>query len=127
MSIEAMSIALHHSRASGTAKLVLIGIANHDGDGGSWPSVRTLARYAGVDRRNVQRAIDKLAELHEIQVVQQAGGGGAVAWHERPNLYRFMLQCPPSCDRSARHRMAREGAIPAEIVTPIEGVAPAPP
>ena len=31
MSVEAMAIALHHSRATGTVKLVLIGIANHDG------------------------------------------------------------------------------------------------
>jgi hypothetical protein len=57
---EAVAIALHHSTMKGTDKLVLLGIANHDGDGGSWPSIQTLAYYANVDVRNVQRSIDRI-------------------------------------------------------------------
>lgn len=34
MSIEAMAVALHHSKTQGATKLVLLGIANHEGDGG---------------------------------------------------------------------------------------------
>jgi DNA-binding GntR family transcriptional regulator len=79
MSVESMAIALHHSRAKGTAKLVLIGIANHDGDGGAWPSVDTLAKYAGVHRRNVQRALQQLEELHEIEIVRNGGGDHSIA------------------------------------------------
>lgn len=104
MSIESLSIALHHSRATGAAKLVLIGIANHDGDGGAWPSVATLAKYAGVDPRSVQRAVKRLEELHEIRRFVQAGGDHRTADHERPNRYSFLLTCPPDCDRSSRHR-----------------------
>ena len=63
MSVEAISLVLNHSKAKGTAKVVLIGIANHDGDGGSWPSHETLARYAQVDERNVRDAIKKLVDL----------------------------------------------------------------
>lgn len=107
MSIESLAIALHHSRAAGTAKLVLLGIANHDGDGGSWPSVATLARYANVDRRNVQRSLQKLVELREIAVEVQSGGVTHSKDHERPNLYHFTLTCPIDCDRSKNHRTKR--------------------
>lgn len=105
MSIESVAIALHHSKATGTAKLVMIGIANHDGDGGAWPSVKTLAKYAGVDPRSVQRAIDKLEKLHEIRRFVQAGGDHRFADHERPNRYQVLLRCPVDCDRSSQHRV----------------------
>lgn len=108
MSVESISIALHHSRATGAAKLVLIGIANHDGDGGAWPSVATLSRYAGVDRRGVQRAISKLEALHEVRRFVQAGGDHRVPEHQRPNRYQFTLKCPPDCDHTSRHRVSHE-------------------
>ncbi|RWZ52924.1 helix-turn-helix domain-containing protein [Labedella phragmitis] len=104
MSVESMAIALNHSQTSGTAKLVLIGIANHDGDGGSWPSVATLARYAGVTPRNVQKAIDVLVKLGEVKRLANQGGTHRTPDHARPNLYRFELKCPPTCDRSSAHR-----------------------
>ena len=43
MSIELMSLVLHHSVAQPTHKLILLGIANHQGDGGAWPSIETLS------------------------------------------------------------------------------------
>ena len=103
MSVESMAIALHHSRATGSAKLVLLGIANHDGDGGAWPSVATLARYAAVTPRNAQKAIDRLVELHEVVRELNAGGTASTSNYTRPNLYRFILACPPTCDRTSRH------------------------
>lgn len=108
MSVEALATALHHSRATGTAKLVLIGIANHDGDGGSWPSIATLAKYAGVDERSVQRSLQKLEALHEIKRHIQAGGDHRTASHMRPNRYQFLLRCPSDCDGSSAHRTRRE-------------------
>lgn len=104
MSVESIAIALHHSEAKGTAKLVLVGIANHDGDGGAWPSVATLAHYAGVDARSVQRAIDKLERLGEVRREVQAGGDLRVPDHRRPNRYHFLLRCPHTCDRTRNHR-----------------------
>jgi hypothetical protein len=112
VSVEAMAIALHHSRAKSTARLVLVGIANHDGDGGAWPSIATLMKYTGSDRRTVQRAIDKLEALGEVRRgIQQGGKTGAQSdefsdWH-RPNLYHFLLKCPPDCDRSRNHKTTR--------------------
>lgn len=113
MSIESVAIALHHSRAKGAVKLVLIGIANHDGDGGAWPSVATLAKYAGVDPRSARRAVEQLEKLHEVKRDLQAGGDRRTADHERPNLYRFLLRCPPNCDRTSRHRT--DAHVPAEL------------
>ncbi len=117
MSVEALAIGLHHSRAKGAAKLVLIGIANHDGDGGAWPSIATLAKYAGVTPRNVQKAISELERLGEIQRMVAAGGNHLTAEHMRPNLYYFKLTCPPDCDRSRNHRTRRDS-----IALEIEGV-----
>jgi hypothetical protein len=123
VSVESLAIALHHSRAKGTAKLVLIGIANHDGDGGAWPSVATLAHYAAVDARNVQRALDKLVNLGEIRRDVQAGGDSRVPDHRRPNRYRFLLECPHNCDRTRQHRTRHHELVNLET----EGVAPASP
>jgi DNA-binding transcriptional MocR family regulator len=107
VSVESMTVALHHSQAAGTAKLVLIGIANHDGDGGAWPSVNTLAKYAGVSRRNVQKALERLESLGEISIVRNGGGSHSLADSHRPNLYRVTVRCPPNCDRSTQHRTRR--------------------
>lgn len=118
MSIESMAIALNHSRASGTAKVVILGIANHNGDGGAWPAVSTLARYANVDKRSVQRSLDQLERLGEIRRVWQQGGDHATADHRRPNLYKFLLTCPVDCDRSSQHRTSRLKAV----ITELDGI-----
>lgn len=127
MSVEALATALHHSRATGTAKLVLIGIANHDGDGGSWPSIATLAKYAGVDPRNVQAALKKLEALHEIKRHIQTGGDHRTASHMRPNRYQFLLRCPSDCDGSSAHRTHRERQPELPVDELSTGVMPASP
>ncbi len=104
-----MAIALHHSRANGSAKLILIGIANHDGDGGAWPSQATLGKYAGgLSRSRVKAATDRLVELGEITIQKNAGGAPGLLDWERPHLYRFMLRCPEWCDRTPQHRDRRK-------------------
>jgi len=63
MSLEAMSAVLHHSKAAGTTKLVLMGIAWHLGDDpedGAWPSQETLARYSNTSTRQVRRPLADL-------------------------------------------------------------------
>lgn len=112
-----MAVALHHSRAGGTDKLVLLGIANHDGDGGAWPSVATLARYANVEPRSVKRSIKRLVELGEIKCERQAGGTRTTPDYTRPNLYQVLVTCPSYCDRSAQHRINRS-AYPVTPVSP---------
>lgn len=126
MSDEASAIARNHSRSQGTARLVLLGIANHDSDGGSSIHMATLATYANVTQRNAQKAVERLAghtdecrakaretgkrcaehlDVPEIERVINAGGRLSDPNHERPNLYRFLLECPPRCDRTKFHRI----------------------
>ena len=106
-----MALVLHHSKTGGTDKLVLLGIANHDGDGGAWPSVATLARYANVEPRAVQKCIKRLVERGEIAKDTQAGGLRNMPDYTRPNLYHIKVVCPPECDRSAQHRMNRANPV----------------
>lgn len=87
MSVESISWALRVQDLTPTDKLVLIGIANHDGDGGSWPSIATLAMYAGVSERTVQRSIAALQERTLITVEQNAGGTMHTRNDRRPNHY----------------------------------------
>jgi hypothetical protein len=128
MSVEHLATVLHHSRAKGTAKLVLLGIANHQGDGGAWPSVATLARYANVDARSVQRAVSKLVSTGELLVHIQGGGGLDMENHDRPNRYEVLVSCPPWCDHTPQHRDMRRYAGPQlGIRLGIEGVTPVSP
>jgi len=104
MSIESIAICLHHSKSAKTEKLVLLGIANHDGDGGAWPSVATLAKYANCSERHVQRAIANLVELGEVTIEKQRGGNDKTRPDRRPNLYKVLVRCPQDCDGSSQHR-----------------------
>lgn len=118
-----MAVVLHHSKSGGTDKLVLLGIANHDGDGGSWPSVATLARYANVEPRAVKACIKRLVERGEVERERQAGGTRNMPDYTRPNLYHIKVVCPPECDRSAQHRINR--ANPVSLTTPgVVGIPP---
>jgi hypothetical protein len=54
-------------------RLVLVAIAAHTNrDGDAWPSVATIAEYAGVSVRTVQRALAKLVQLGRLVVRQVA-------------------------------------------------------
>jgi hypothetical protein len=92
MSVESIAKVLNQSRSRGTDKLVLIGIANHDGDGGAWPSLETLARYANVDVRTVQRSLRRLELLGELTTYLQDGGTTRTPNDRRPNRYEITLQ-----------------------------------
>lgn len=122
-----MAAVLHHSKASGTRKLVLLGIANHQGDGGAWPGVEKLAVYANVNVRNVQRAIEWLVSKGELRVSVQQGGDRDTPDHRRPNRYDVLVECPSYCDRTNHHRDTRRHGTRARQLELSTGVAPAPP
>lgn len=105
MSIEAISAVLNHSQASGTARAVLTAIAWHIGEHpeeGCFPSQKRIAELSGCSKRQVQRAIEKLAELNELQVASHDGSG------YRPdritNRYWLILECPENCDATLMHK-----------------------
>lgn len=89
MSVESLSWALNleHPDLTAADKLVLVGICNHDGDGGAWPSMATLARYATVSVRSVRRIVAKLEELGFVTRHVNAGGTDRTPLDRRPNLF----------------------------------------
>lgn len=109
-----MAVVLHHSTASGSDKLVLLGIANHDGDGGAWPSVGTLARYANLSDRAVRYSLKRLVESGELEVERQAGGNEDTRPDRRPNRYRVHVDCPADCTGGTQHRLRGEAHFRSE-------------
>jgi hypothetical protein len=96
MSIESMSLALNlvDDRLTPTDKLLLVGIANHDGDGGAWPSMATLARYCGIEVRSVRKRLAFIEELGYVRREVGAGGTSKTPDHSRPTLYHLHLAPP---------------------------------
>lgn len=108
-----MTAVLHHSKARGTAKLVLLGIANHQSDRGAWPALSTLQKYAGgVDERNVRRALRQLEDMKELSVQVRGGGDGRGRGGRETNRYWVLVKCPQTCDRTLAHKDLREVDVP---------------
>lgn len=105
MSIESIAACLHHSKATGSDKLVLLGIANHDGDGGAWPSITTLSKYANISERSVKTCIQNLINMGEIVCHVNKGGNADTRADRRPNRYDILVSCPKECDGSTKHRV----------------------
>lgn len=71
MSIEIMNAVWRHSKSSGRARLVLLAIADHQGEIGAWPSISTIAKMVNASERSVQRDIQELQKLGELRVEVQ--------------------------------------------------------
>lgn len=84
MSIEVMAWVFKNSKATPAAKLVLLAIADHQGERGAWPSERTLARACNMSERSVRRKIVELVELEELEVIVNAA---PIEGQYKSNLY----------------------------------------
>lgn len=84
MSIEVMSWVWKQAKATGTDKFVLLAIADNAWDDGSnaWPSVSTISRKTGLSVRTVQRCIQNLHDIGELQTIDRPG---------HSNLYRVVM------------------------------------
>ena len=89
MSINALNWVAQHSASKVNDRLVLFGIADAADRNGhnAWPTIETLAEFANVDRRTVQRAIAALRDLGELSVEKNMGGGSDWRGNRRPNRY----------------------------------------
>lgn len=89
MSVKVTSWVWEHSRSRGAQRLVLLCIADHANDDGleAFPSLARLARKTGMTERGVQKAIQALVALGELQVTMGGGRG-------RSNRYRVLMQTP---------------------------------
>ena len=96
MSIEIMNAVWRESRADGRARLVLLAIADHQGELGAWPSIQTLSRMVNASERSVQRDIQHLQQIGELKVETQSAPVGG---QYRANLYWVTL--PGVTDRAS--------------------------
>ena len=84
MSLRVMSAVWRESKAAGRARLVLLAIADHQGEIGAWPSISTIATMVNSSERSVKRDIQALQEMGELDVhLQQAPSRGQY----KTNLY----------------------------------------
>ena len=117
MSIEAVALVLNKSKATGRAKLVLLGIANHLGDQGAWPAISTLARYANASERSVKRDIQELIELGELRVELQ---NAPTHNQYKTNLYWITIQAGVTDSASGvTAQVSRGDSLGKSGVTPV--------
>ena len=96
MSVESVVRALWVPGLVAADKLLLIGIANHDGDGGAWPSIPTLSGYLCMSERATQRHLANLVLQGLVTVEHNAGGNDRTRADRRPNRYHLHL---PAVDK----------------------------
>ena len=81
MSVKVMSDVWQSSQSKGTARLVLLAIADHCNPSGiAWPSLTRLASYVNVDRRNVIHAVNTLVEIGELKRIKTGRTGRATTY-----------------------------------------------
>lgn len=116
MSIHVMSTVWNESKSKGSARMVLLAIAdcaNHEGT--AYPSVSTIARKCAFSStRSVQEHVQKLVALGELEVIPNKGKSGT-------NLYRILII--PN-ENSKNSDAPNPPQTPAESCTPQN---PAPP
>jgi hypothetical protein len=88
MSIQVMQAVWQHSKADGRARLVLLAIADHQGEIGAWPSISTLAKMVNASERSVQRDIQHLQDIGELRVEVQ---NAPTRTQYKSNLYWVLL------------------------------------
>lgn len=123
MSIEHLAIVLNHSKAKGTARIVLMGLANHASiiNNRCWPSVTRLQIYTGgMDRTSILRALDRLEADGEISRIRHGAPppdhAPTTPLRNRNNLYEILLRCPDHCDGTPQHRDRRRPLVPDEMM-----------
>jgi DNA-binding Lrp family transcriptional regulator len=79
-----MSAVWRESVSTGRARLVLLAIADMQGEIGAWPSIATLANMVNSSERSVQRDIKELQELGELIVFERQAPTRAI---HKSNLY----------------------------------------
>jgi hypothetical protein len=83
-----MNAVWQHSRADGRARLVLLAIADHQGEIGAWPSIARLAKMVNSSERSVQRDISYLQSIGELKVELQ---NAPINKQYKSNLYWVTL------------------------------------
>ena len=83
-----MNSVWRESKSTGRSRLVLLAIADHQGEIGAWPSIATIAKMVNASERSVQRDIKYLQALGELRVETQKAPGNN---QYKANLYWVTL------------------------------------
>lgn len=103
MSIEATRAVWQHSQAVGSARLVILCIADHlNTDGIAWPSITTIADETKVSERQVTRAIATLVDDGELVIEEKGNGRG------RSTIYSISLSMATGKDDNMATFEAKE-------------------
>ena len=82
MSVDVMSAVWKESKATGSARLLLLAIAdNANSEGKAYPSIKRLAQKVNTSERNIQFLLRKLVELGELAIELQAERRGCNAYY----------------------------------------------
>lgn len=98
MSVKATTAVWEQSRATGTARLLLLAIADHADPGGlAWPGIARLGKMCRLKTRNgVQKNLQKLKKLGELKIHENAS-------NRRTNLYQITLDFSEYGERARPH------------------------
>ncbi len=108
MSTKMMTAVWEHSKANGSALLLLLAIADNASDYGlAWPGIENLAQRARIGKRAVIKQLEKLEEMQELII------------HRRPgthNHYILNIQQPDESLDTALNTLAAKIKVPVEIL-----------
>lgn len=89
-----MSAVFEHSKAKGVDRMILLALADHCDDFGvAYPGVSRIAKKCLVSERTVQRAVQRIRKLGELEIM--TGKGIEVHGHGHTNRYRVITN--PGC------------------------------
>jgi hypothetical protein len=108
MSTGALVVAFHHSRATGTAKLALICLANYGDGERSAVRMTTIAKFCNAPVPEAQDALDHLESLGEIEQLSLPLDD------DEMREFRFLLDCPPNCLNDPAHTVTQPTSVPNE-------------
>jgi hypothetical protein len=99
VSVQAIAWVLDNSQLTGTARCVLLSIANHVGpDGYGWVHVSRVCHEARCSVDSYRRAVQLAESLGELERTSHAGGGVRLHDRHRPNLFTLpaLTTTPPA-------------------------------
>lgn len=121
MSVQAIAAVFDHSESRGSARVVMIVLAEHaDPYGFCWPGVKRLAHQCRIDRRNVQRHVLQQVEAGELEVCYREG---------QSNVYRILLPGLREIDDEQLVKLSEWGVTvspPLAISPPVASAPPKP-
>lgn len=128
MSVQAIAWVLEHSQTKGTARCVMISIANHlDPYGEGWAYVKTVLDEARCSRDSYHRACAEAEKLGELIRLLNDGGTHKTHGDKRPNQFQFPAMRVPQVAHPATEPVPQVAGGPVPQVAGAAGAATCPP